>query len=42
MNNEMPKLLKNQKGFLVKFFLKTLAFDRLISTSLLLKKPIVT
>lgn len=38
----MPKLLKNQKGFLAKFCLKTLAFDRLISTSLLLKKPIVT
>lgn len=38
----MPKLLKNQKGFLAEFFLKTLAFDRLISTSLLLKKPIVT
>lgn len=38
----MPKLLKYQKGFLAKFFLKTLAFDRLISTSLFLKKPIVT
>lgn len=42
MKNEMPKRLKNQKGFLAKFFLKTLAFYRLISTSLLLKKPIVT